>query len=196
MTLNDSWGFHVGDNNWKTPGQVVDLLVRCSQQRGNLLLNIGPRGDGSIPEESVSILETVGEWLQRNGDAIYETEPFTFDAHERGEHRGDWNSLGPITLKGNSLFWILRRHPGDTAVLGGVETPVTAVSQLDNGKALEFRQEGTRLEIHGLGETADPIARVLKIDFSSAPMLYKTAGLRVPRVPHPHYDPCPSDIQY
>jgi alpha-L-fucosidase len=74
MTLNDSWGFNRGDDAWKTPKTIVDNLITCARGGGNYLLNIGPKPDGSIPPESVEILETVGKWLDTNGKTIYGTE--------------------------------------------------------------------------------------------------------------------------
>ena len=56
MTLNDSWGFNRGDDAWKTPKEVIANLVNCARGGGNYLLNIGPKPDGSIPEESVTVL--------------------------------------------------------------------------------------------------------------------------------------------
>ena len=74
MTLNDSWGFNRADDAWKTPKTIVDNLITCARGGGNYLLNIGPEPDGSVPPESVEILETVGKWLDTNGKAIYGTE--------------------------------------------------------------------------------------------------------------------------
>jgi alpha-L-fucosidase len=56
MTMNDSWGYHQADDNWKSPKTVVRNLITCARQGGNYLLNIGPKPDGSVPEESVKIL--------------------------------------------------------------------------------------------------------------------------------------------
>lgn len=67
MTLNDHWGFHISDEEWKSPRAVVKMLLTCANGKGNLLLNIGPRGDGSIPEPSVKIIRKVGEWLANGG---------------------------------------------------------------------------------------------------------------------------------
>ena len=64
MTLNDSWGYHKADDNWKTPKTIVNNLVTCANGGGNYLLNIGPKPDGSIPEESVAIL-TAGRQVAR-----------------------------------------------------------------------------------------------------------------------------------
>ncbi len=104
MTLNDSWGFNRGDDAWKTPKEVVGNLANCARGGGNYLLNIGPKPDGSIPEESVTVLETVGKWLQTNGKAIYDTE------------RGDfsWNVNANYTRSGNTLYIHQQYWPGHT----------------------------------------------------------------------------------
>ena len=65
MTLNDSWGFQRADDNWKTPKTIVNNLITCARDGGNYLLNIGPKPDGSIPQESIEILQAVGKWTSR-----------------------------------------------------------------------------------------------------------------------------------
>lgn len=197
MTLNQSWGFHSGDHEWKSPGNVIDMLATCAQGRGNLLLNLGPRGDGSIPEESVQVLESVGAWLDDNGECIYGTELFTYDLQERGEHRGDWNFMGPLTTKGNFLYWLIRRWPGTRAVLGGLECQVSEVKYLASGEPISFSQEGSRMVLGELPDSPpDPVCTVLQIECDRPPVVYQSGGLRTPGVPHPHYDPCPSDIAH
>ncbi|MFZ4695156.1 MAG: alpha-L-fucosidase [Verrucomicrobiia bacterium] len=198
MTFNDSWGFHAGDHNWKTPGQIVDLLATCAQGRGNLLLNIGPRGDGSVPEESVRTLEAVGAWLKRGGEeAIFGTDSFTFDLRERGDHRGDWNHNGPFTAKGNALYQLVRRWTGETLIVTGVGVPVRAVTLLGANRVLKFTQVDGKVTVTGLpAMPPDPLCPVLRFDCDRPPTIYVTGGQRTPRVPHPHYDPCPSDLAH
>lgn len=199
MTLNNSWGFHAGDRDWKSPVQVVDLLATAAQGRGNLLLNIGPRGDGSVPEESVRTIEAVGAWLTRcGGEAIYNTELFTFDLQKRGDHRGDWASHGSFTVRENNLYWIVRRWPGSEFSFGGIEANVRRVQLLgEAGRPVTFRQDGTRVTLSGLPDLPpDPVCPVFLIECDRAPSLYQCGGLRIPKAPHPHYDPCPSDIKH
>ena len=199
MTVNNSWGFHAGDHEWKSPGQVVDLLASAAQGRGNLLLNIGLRGDGSVPEDSVRVLETVGDWLARcGGEAVYDTELFTFDLQERGEHRGDWSFHGPFTVRENTLYWIIRRWPGGELTFGGLQATVRSVKLLgEAARPVAFRQEGTRVTLDGLPEgPPDRLCPVFRIECDRPPALYQSGGLRIPKVPHPHYDPCPSDIKH
>jgi len=197
MTLNNSWGYHRGDHDWKRPAQVVEMLATCAQGRGNLLMNIGPRGDGSIPEESVRVLETVGDWLSRYGECIFETDQFTFDLRERGEHRGDWSFYGPFTARGNALYWLVQRWPGETATFAGLECRVLKATLLGTNRPLSFTQTGGRVTTSGLPDTPpDPVCSVIRYDCDRPPVMYLTGGLRVPQAPHPHYDPCPSDIAH
>jgi alpha-L-fucosidase len=194
ITMNNSWGFHSGDHEWKTAPQVVDLLATCAAGNGNLLLNVGPRGDGSIPHQSSEVLEQVGQWIRVHGEAIYGTDAITMDLHEKGHHRGDWCNHGPITMKGNSLYLLVRRWPGRELVLSGLECEVRKVHLLGDGD-VSFLQNGDKLVVSGLPRNApDPICPVLHFECDRLPSLYLTGGLRVPNVPHPHYDPCPSDL--
>lgn len=75
--IGRSFGFNRTEagEDYLTGKQIVDLLVRVVAQNGNLLLNIGPRADGSVCYEQVKPLREVGAWLQRNGEAIYGTRP-------------------------------------------------------------------------------------------------------------------------
>ena len=194
VTLNDSWGWHAGDNDWKSPRQVADMLITLAQQNGNLLLNVGPRGDGSIPTQSVQILETVGEWLGRYGEGIYGTEPFTLDPLQRGDHRGDWSHFGAYTVRGNSLYLFARRWPGRECVIGGLEGKVLSAHLLGCGGALKVSQESGRVRLSGLpAYSPDPLCPVIRLDCDAPPSLYLTGGLRPPNIPHPRYDPKPAD---
>jgi alpha-L-fucosidase len=120
MTLNGSWGYQAADDDWKTPKQVIRNLMSCSRDGGNYLLNIGPRGDGSVPEESVRIFETVGAWMERNGATIYASEPC----------QPRRSAYAMFTRKGSTLYMHIHAWPGETAVVtrdgyaGQVRTPV------------------------------------------------------------------------
>ncbi len=72
---NKSWGY-IEHDTFKTPIFIIDQLADVVSKNGNLLMNIGPRADGTIPEEVQLVLRTVGAWLQVNGDAIYGTRPW------------------------------------------------------------------------------------------------------------------------
>ena len=73
-TFNNSWGFNSYDNDWKSPEEVLYWLVEIVSKGGNYMLNIGPKGNGTVPEQSVNNLRTIGKWLAINGEAIYGTK--------------------------------------------------------------------------------------------------------------------------
>ncbi|HIR14159.1 MAG TPA: alpha-L-fucosidase [Candidatus Choladousia intestinavium] len=73
-TLNDTWGYNQYDTNWKNPEDILRLLIKIISRGGNYLLNVGPRGDGSIPEESIKILDRAGQYVSENAEAIFDTE--------------------------------------------------------------------------------------------------------------------------
>ena len=72
-TINNSWGFNITDTSYKTPAQIVSLLVKSAGNGGNLLLNIGPMPNGEIQPEFIQRLHWMGNWLQTYGPAIYHT---------------------------------------------------------------------------------------------------------------------------
>ncbi len=71
MTLNRSWGYKKSDHNWKNPEDVIFKLVDIVGKGGNYLLNVGPTGEGAIPQPSVDILKRVGEWMDVNSESVY-----------------------------------------------------------------------------------------------------------------------------
>lgn len=75
MTINSSWGYKSWDHNWKSSSRLIRNLVDIASKGGNYLLNIGPKADGSVPEESVERLKDIGKWMKVNGHAIYGSQP-------------------------------------------------------------------------------------------------------------------------
>lgn len=207
VTLNGSWGFNRADHNWKPPREVITMLAKCASGQGNLLLNIGPQGDGTVPQPTLDILKETGDWLSRNRDAICDTEKFTFTLREQhdpdslaqrpaSDYRSDWNYLGPFTAKGNSLHQLVMRWPGSEITIGGLQVKAKGVSFLDGGAEIDFVQDGTRLMLKNLPEEApDSRCTVIKIECDARPSVYNCAGSRIPQALHPNYDPVESDIQ-
>ena len=89
----------------------------------------------------------------------------------------------------------MRRWPGNRLVMGGVEAQVRQVRLLGSQRPVAFTQSGTRVEVTGLPDLPpDPVCPVLCLECDRPPVVYLCGGLRTPKVPHPHYDPCPSDL--
>lgn len=73
-TLNDTWGYKDNDHNWKTPQEVLHLMLKINSRGGNYLLNIGPDASGIVPQPSIDTLLKVGQFLKVNGQAVYQTK--------------------------------------------------------------------------------------------------------------------------
>jgi alpha-L-fucosidase len=174
MTLNDSWGFNRGDDGWKTPKTIVSNLAICAQGGGNYLLNIGPKPDGSIPEETVTVLEAVGKWLDTNGKAVYGTE--------RGSSGGNPNAN--YTRRGNTLYihqqywpghtpaaeWLSFFQPEAVIAIGGLKARVKSARLLKTGQNVTFTQDELTLRLTELPVQApDQPATVIEVECDSEP---------------------------
>lgn len=109
MTMNTTWGYSEHDHAWKSDETLIRNLIDIASKGGNYLLNIGPKGDGSVPEESVKSMRAIGAWMKTNGEAIYATQasPFTelpFDGRctqKPGKlylHVFDWPAEGKLLV--------------------------------------------------------------------------------------------------
>ena len=200
VTLNNSWGFHKGDYEWKTPSQIVEMLAMVAAGCGNLLLNIGLKCDGSVPEQSASVLERVGDWLSCHGECIYNTDSFTFNAQQTNSsfettsnYRGDWTHHGPLTARGNNLYWFLRRWPGCQVTLAGLGCRVCEIRLCGDRNTLSYVQNHDRVVVTGLPENPpDAVCPILCFVCDRPPFLYLCGGLRTPNTFHPRYDPLPT----
>ena len=160
MTLNSSWGYQAADDDWKTPKQILRNLIDCARDGGNYLLNIGPRGDGSVPEESARILEAVGRWMDRHGESIY--------GAVRCQPRR--SNYARFTRKGNTLYMHVLFWPGDELAVAGLLTPVKSVRLLADGRKVAFTQDRLRLRLTGLpAQAPDPLATTLVLECEGEP---------------------------
>ncbi len=161
MTMNDSWGYVNGDNNWKSPHRHVQNLVECSRDGGNYLLNIGPRGDGSLPQPCISTLSKVAEWLNRNGTAIYSTQKCLFPH----------GNIGAFTRKGKTLYTHVYFWPGSQMTVGGLKTEVRSARLLANNQEILFEQKGRQLIFRGLPlMPPDELVTVIAAECESEPI--------------------------
>src|SRR5579885_1362258 len=160
MTMNDSWGYQRADDNWKSPKTIVRNLVTCARDGGNYLLNIGPKPDGSVPEESVRILSDVGRWMDRNGVAIYGADPCEVKR----------SSYINFSRKGNTLYLHVYYGPGSTVAVGGLQTKVKSARLLASGKPVEVKQDEFRVQFTGLPANApDTPVTVIAAECESEP---------------------------
>ncbi|MFW6058826.1 MAG: alpha-L-fucosidase [Phycisphaeraceae bacterium] len=196
VTHNHNWGYHAGDHHFKSTAEVIDMLTQVAAGTGNLLFNVGPDGEGRIPEASRRTLDAVGQWLATNGEAFRNTEPFLFNHQTRRAYdRGDFHHSGRYTVSDHTLFIHLHCWPGASFSIGGLEQRAQRCRLLGSDQEVRFTQQGGRVTFAGLpDEPPQPFGGVLALECDAPPSLYLTGGLRVPKVEHPRYDPCPSDL--
>lgn len=160
MTMNDSWGYHEADRNWKSVRQLIATLVQTVSLGGNLLLNVGPRADGSFPPEAVERLAEIGRWMRENGESIYGAGPCPFTA-----------SVGSLTAKGSKAYVHVLRWPGREITIAGVGNTVSSAYFLATGEEVRFRQEGDRVFLENLPAVApDPYDTVIVLELDSEPV--------------------------
>ena len=82
QTINTSWGFRITDDNFKSTKELLQLLIRTAGTGANLLLNVGPMPNGKIQPECVERLARMGEWMDKYGHTIYETEQGIMEPQE------------------------------------------------------------------------------------------------------------------
>ncbi len=140
LTLNENWGYHAGDSNYKSSRQVIELLLTTAASGGNLLLNVGPRADGTVPDESAKILREVGQWLKRNHGFLAESDRNPFS----------WNNTAKVTVKGNRVYLHFLADPHGNFCLAEIKNQVRGVSYLAGGQPIDFQQKGDYLYLRNL----------------------------------------------
>lgn len=182
---------HVEGAAYRPADRIIHQLCDVVSKNGNLLLNVGPKADGSFPEEAVRVLHRVGDWLRRNGRAIYGTRPHEvfgegggvlenqhFDVEDIiaqtetglfGEKARDGLAWGDFrfTACGRSVFAIAMGAPRSNELhvrhLTAMHRRVGEVRLLDGGAPVSWRQDETGLHVVCDGSWKDDIANVLEI---------------------------------
>ena len=134
MTMNASWGHVPSDDEYSSATEIVHTLAETASKGGNLLLNVSPRADGTLPPEQVARLEAVGEWMATNAEAIHETQP-GLEA---------WQFHGPSTRRGDTIYLICTSRPYEDVVVRGFPIKrIAAATHLASGDALGWRTRAT-----------------------------------------------------
>jgi alpha-L-fucosidase len=130
LTMNRSWGFNITDTAFKSLRELTGYLVRAAGNDANLLLNVGPRPDGTIQPEAVERLRELGTWLETYGTAIYGTRGGPVPPR-------DW---GVTTHRGDTIFVHVLQWPDRTLALPALDGRVRSARMLVGGAAVPYSQ--------------------------------------------------------
>lgn len=153
------------EEDYGTAAQYIRLLIDVVSKNGNLLLNVGPMADGTIPRPQVEVLRGLGAWLDRYGEAIFATRPWT---RFRGETDQGIEVRFTRDASGATVYALLLGVPSEPAItlLDFPEKP-TGIRMVGSDEALAWERSGTGIAIHLPGSLPDQPAHALAIELGS-----------------------------
>lgn len=159
MTMNGTWGFKSDDHNWKSITTLVRNLIDIASKGGNYLINVGPKADGTFPDESVKLLKEMGVWMKTNGEAVYGTQKSPLAAL-------DWGRCTKKEKNGNTILYLsVFDWPANSQlVVPGVSNSVVTARLLANGKILTTSNTANGLVINVPAQAPDTIASVIQLE--------------------------------
>lgn len=161
-TMNDSWGYKRLEKNYKKPEDIIKLLCSLVSKGVNLLLNIGPRPDGSVPGECIVILKEMARWMKINSEAVYGTKASPFEA--------DF-SFGWASQKGNCLYLYIDK-PQKSINISGLENKILKAETLQ-GEKVAFLKNDKNITFNLENVNFDSAVTVLKLELDSSPEVCK-----------------------
>jgi alpha-L-fucosidase len=156
MTINDSWGYQRNDHNYKSPYQMLRIFADCIAMGGNLLMDVGPKEDGTIPAEQIKVLKEFGRWTKKHAEAIYGTRA--------GIPQENYYGSSALSKDKKTLYLYVNRKPNSTINVLGLKTDVKTARLLGTDKTLDFEQDDNVLNIKLPDSGLDPAISVIALD--------------------------------
>lgn len=176
MTTNNNWGYQPQDTLWKTPFEVITIFADAISNGGNLLLDIGPKEDGSIPPQQVHILKELGKWNKKHSEAIFNTVAGLPQGH----------FYGPSTLSkdSTSLYLFLPAKINGSIMIKGLRNEIRKIEVVGTNHQLTHKIVGkiSWSPVPGLvyinipSDVQDEYMSVLKITLDKPISLYQGRG--------------------
>jgi len=161
-TMNDSWGYQPFDKKYKSPNMIIRTLVDCISMGGNLLLDIGPKADGTIPEEQLNILKQLGRWTHKHAVAIYGTRagiPFV-----------NYGGKSALSKDGKTLYLYVYEQKSELQLKGLVNnTSIKGVSVVGDASAkVSVKSENGTVQVDLTKVNFDQDVTVIALNFAEA----------------------------
>ena len=167
-TTNDSWAYAWYDQYWKSPKEILRRLIACVGRGGTYMLNIGPKGDGSVPERAKQALRQSGKWISRYPQVVYDTQSSPW------KHALPW---GDVTRKGNTLFLCVFNWPSSGELyLPNLKSEIDSAQLLngENPESLNWKKSEDSV-VFDLPPTApEQLVSVIELTLKGEPVVDPT----------------------
>ena len=164
MTINHTWGYKSDDDGWKSTTELLRNLIDIASKGGNYLLNIGPTGEGLVPQPTVERLQEMGKWMDLNGESIYGTtaspfEKLTWGRCTKRKHED-----------GTTMYLHVFDWPKDGKLLiPGLQNKVKSAKLLVSDTKLKSKKTENGIILDLPAEAPDAIASVIKMEIVGKP---------------------------
>lgn len=177
MTMNDNWGYFPSDTNYKPEAQIIRTFVEVIATGGNLLLNIGPKPDGTIAKEQEGRLLALGAWIKKHEKVVFDTKAGLPYGH----------FYGPTLLSNDAskIYLCLFDTPNNYISLKGIQNKVKSIKVVGSNQELSFERNGgaawnnipgiLRIEIPQV-ENIDANVTIIEVELEDALKLYRGHG--------------------
>lgn len=178
-TINSSWGYQPEDHQYKTLKQIIRMFCDCITMGGNMLLDIGPMEDGTVPKQQEDILLGLGQWIRTHEEAIFPTT--------EGIHTRYFLGGSTVSKDRQTLYLFVYDDPKESICLKGLSNRIKSITVLHSGKALShdihggvpwFDIPGTTW-IYMKPEDAHEHVTVLKLELEGELDMYGGSGIVV-----------------
>jgi alpha-L-fucosidase len=172
MTMNSSWGYQQRDTAFKSSREIIRTFVECLGGGGNLLLDVGPKADGTIPLEEVVRLKDLGRWIQPHAEAVYGTSA--------GLPPGYFYGPSAVSKNRSTLYLYLFDRPNEFVAVKGLKNKIRDIRVVGRNETLRWfvRDDAPWNEIPGIvyitvpDNVTDEYATVLAVDLDGALQVY------------------------
>ncbi|HEY8928465.1 MAG TPA: alpha-L-fucosidase [Mucilaginibacter sp.] len=176
MTINDNWGYQPNDKNWKTPYEIITIFADVISNGGNLLLDIGPKEDGTIPDEEVNVLKELGAWNKLHEEAVFGTKA--------GLPNGHYYGPSTISKDSTTLYLFVPEKNNGEVMIKGLDNKIEDITVLGTDVKLTPKVVGkiSWSKVPGLvyidvaDKLKDKYMSVLKIKLDKPLKLYRGQG--------------------